>query len=103
MKAIRSDEYGRADIDQDKCVSCGMCLANCPFGAIADKAQIFQCIQALRSDTPVYAAIAPAVGGQFGKNISPGKLRSAFKALGFADVVEVAIGADLCTLQEAED
>ncbi|MBQ6233988.1 MAG: 4Fe-4S dicluster domain-containing protein [Clostridia bacterium] len=103
MKAIRSDEYGRADIDQEKCVSCGMCLANCPFGAIADKAQIFQCIQAIRSDTPVYAAIAPAIAGQFGQQLTPEKMRAAFKALGFAEVVEVAIGADLCTLQEAED
>ena len=103
MKAIRSDVYGRADIDQEKCVSCGMCLANCPFGAIADKAQIFQCIQALRSDTPVYAAIAPAIAGQFGKELTPDKMRAAFRALGFEDVVEVAIGADLCTLQEAED
>ena len=103
MKAIKSDEYGRAEIDQEKCVSCGMCLANCPFGAIADKAQIFQCIQAIRSDTPVYAAIAPAIAGQFGKELSPEKMRAAFQALGFKDVVEVAIGADLCTLQEAED
>ena len=103
MKAIRSDEYGRADIDQDKCVSCGMCLANCPFGAIADKAQIFQCIQAIRSDVPVYAAIAPAIAGQFGKDLNPEKMRAAFRQLGFTDVVEVAIGADLCTLQEAED
>ena len=103
VKAIRTDEYGRADIDQDKCVSCGMCLANCPFGAIADKAQIFQCIQAIRSDVPVYAAIAPAIAGQFGKDLGPEKMRAAFKALGFAEVVEVAIGADLCTLQEAED
>ncbi len=103
MKAIVSDEYGRAEIDQEKCVSCGMCLANCPFGAIADKAQIFQTIQALRSDTPVYAAIAPAFAGQMGPEMTPGKLRAAFKALGFADAVEVAIGADLCTLQEAED
>ena len=103
MKAIKSDEYGRAEIDQEKCVSCGMCLANCPFGAIADKAQIFQCIQALRGDAPVYAAIAPAVAGQFGKDLSPEKMRAAFRALGFQDVVEVAIGADLCTLQEAED
>ena len=103
MKAIRSDEYGRADIDQEKCVSCGMCLANCPFGAIADKAQIFQCIQALRSDTPVYAAIAPAIAGQFGRDLSPEKMRAAFRALGFKDVVEVAIGADLCTLEEAKD
>ena len=103
MKAIKSDEYGRAEIDQEKCVSCGMCLANCPFGAIADKAQIFQCIQALRSDTPVYAAIAPAIAGQLGKDLTPGKVRAAFKALGFEDIVEVSIGADLCTLQEARD
>ena len=103
MKAIKSDEYGRAEIDQEKCVSCGMCLANCPFGAIADKAQIFQCIQAIRSETPVYAAIAPAIAGQFGKELSPEKMRAAFRALGFHDVVEVAIGADLCTMQEARD
>ena len=103
MKAIRSDEYGRADIDQEKCVSCGMCLANCPFGAIADKAQIFQCIQAIRSDVPVYAAIAPAIAGQFSQELTPDRVRDAFRKLGFADVVEVAVGADLCTLQEAED
>ena len=102
MKAIGSDAYGRAVIDQEKCVSCGMCLANCPFGAIADKAQIFQVIQAIRSDTPVYAAIAPAVVGQFGPDLPLNKMRSAFKALGFADAVEVAIGADLCTIEEAD-
>ena len=31
------------------------------------------------------------------------KVRPAFQALGFKDVVEVAVGADLCTIQEAED
>jgi len=103
MNAIGSDEYGRAEIDNDKCVSCGMCLANCPFGAIADKAQIFQVIQAIRSDVPVYAAIAPAATGQFGADFTPEKMRPAFKALGFEDVVEVAIGADLCTIEEAKD
>ena len=103
MKAISSDEYGRAEIDQEKCVSCGMCLANCPFGAIADKAQIFQTIQALRSDVPVYAAVAPAWEGQFGPRLTADKLRAAFQKLGFADIMEVAIGADLCTIEEAKD
>ena len=28
MDAIGSDELGRAKIDYDKCVSCGMCLVN---------------------------------------------------------------------------
>lgn len=102
MNAISSDEYGRAKIDQEKCVSCGMCLVNCPFGAIADKAQIFQTIQAIKGDAPVYAAIAPAIFSQFPK-LKPEKVRSAFKALGFTDTFEVAIGADLCTIEEAKD
>lgn len=103
MKAIGTDQYGRADIDQSKCVSCGMCLVNCPFGAIADKAQIFQTIQALRSDVPVYAAIAPSVAGQFGPNLTTEQLRAAFQKLGFKDIVEVAVGADLCAMEEADD
>lgn len=102
MDAIKSDELGRAEIDPDKCVSCGMCLVSCPFGAIIDKSQIYQTITALKSDTPVYAAIAPAFAGQFG-NVSTGKIRTAFKELGFEDVLEVAVGADLCTIEEAQD
>ena len=48
MNAIGSDEYGRAEIDQDKCVSCGQCLVSCPFSAIVDKGQIFQTVMALK-------------------------------------------------------
>ena len=103
MDAITSDENGKANIDYDKCVSCGQCLVNCPFGAIADKSQIFQTIRAIQSGEKVYAAVAPAFVGQFGPKVTPGKLRAAMKELGFADVFEVAIGADLCAKQEAED
>lgn len=103
MDAIHSDENGKAVIDNSKCVSCGMCLVNCPFGAIADKSQIFQVIRAIQTGERVYAAVAPAFVGQFGPKVTPGKLRAAMKALGFADVFEVAIGADLCATQEAID
>ena len=103
MDAIHSDPNGRADIDYDKCVSCGQCLVNCPFGAIADKSQIFQMIRAIQAGERVYAAVAPAFVGQFGPKVTPGKLRAAMKQLGFADIIEVAIGADLCAAQEAED
>lgn len=103
MDAIHSDENGKADIDEDKCVSCGMCLVNCPFGAIADKSQIFQVIRAIQAGERVYAAVAPAFVGQFGPKVTPGKLRAAMMELGFADVFEVAIGADLCATQEAID
>ena len=103
MDAIGSDEEGRARIDYDKCVSCGMCLVNCPFGAIADKSQIFQLIHAMKHGSQVIACVAPAFVSQFGDKVTPAKLRSAMRQIGFSDVVEVAIGADLCTIEEAED
>ena len=47
------------------------------------------------------ASIAPAFHGQFSESVTPGKLRSAFKALGFQGMVEVALFADVLTLKEA--
>ena len=103
MNAITSDERGRAVIDQDKCVSCGMCLVNCPFGAIVDKGQLFQLIHAINKGQKVVAIIAPAFWGQFGDKVTPGQIKEAMKMLGFAALEEVAIGADLCAIEEAEE
>ena len=102
MDAIGSDSLGRAKIDYEKCVSCGMCLVNCPFGAIADKSQIFQLIHAMKNGDKVIAIVAPAFVGQF-KGATTAKLRKAMRILGFEKTEEVAIGADLCTIEEAED
>ena len=103
MDAIVSDEQGRAVIDQNKCVACGQCLVSCPFGAIADKGQIFQVIQSILQGDKVIAIVAPAFIGQFGKHSTPGKFIAAMKQLGFKRIVEVAVGADMCTLEEAKD
>ena len=103
MNAIGKDQYGRADIDYDKCVNCGQCLVNCPFGAIVDKGQIFQLIHAIKKGEKVIAIIAPAFWGQFGEKVTPGQILTAMKQLGFDRVMEVAIGADLCTIEEAKD
>lgn len=102
MDAIGSDEHGRADINYEKCVSCGQCLVNCPFGAIADKSQLVQVIWSILGGEEVIAAVAPAFVGQFGGKGNVGKLREAFRLLGFSGVEEVAIGADLCAVEEAE-
>lgn len=102
MNAIGSDQFGRADIDYEKCVSCGQCLVNCPFGAIADKSQIAQVIFSIIGGDEVIAIVAPAFVGQFGGKGNVGKLRNAFAQLGFAGVEEVAIGADLCAIEEAD-
>ena len=103
MDAIESDEHGRAKINQDKCVACGQCLVSCPFGAIVDKGQIFQVISSILQGDKVIAIVAPAFIGQFGKFSTPGKFVSAMKVLGFDKVVEVAVGADMCTIEEAKD
>ena len=103
MDAIESDEQGRAKINQDKCVACGQCLVSCPFGAIVDKGQIFQVIQSIIKGDRVIAIVAPAFIGQFGKHSTPGKFIAAMKKLGFARIVEVAVGADMCTVEEAKD
>ena len=103
MDAIGSDEHGRAVINQTKCVSCGQCLVSCPFGAIADKGQIFQLIQSILKGDQVIAIVAPAYVGQFGKHATPEKFVAAMKELGFDRCVEVAVGADMCTIEEAKD
>ena len=101
VKAIESDEQGRASINQDKCVSCGMCMVSCPFGAISDKSQIFQLSHALREGTEIIAEIAPAYINQFGEDVTPGQFRSALKQLGFSNIYEVALGADIGCISEA--
>ena len=103
VKAIESDEYGRAVINQDKCLSCGMCIVSCPFGAIADKSQIFQLIRCMKNGGEVVAEIAPAYAGQFGKEATPDKIYAALLKLGFSQVYEVALGADIGAVTEAHD
>ena len=103
VNAIESDEYGRAKINYDKCVSCGQCLVSCPFSAIADKSQIFQLIQAIKRGDEVIAEVAPAFVGQFGPLASPEKVRAALRKIGFEHIYEVARGADIGAVEEAEE
>ncbi|MBE5922662.1 MAG: 4Fe-4S dicluster domain-containing protein [Lachnospiraceae bacterium] len=102
VSAIETDPQGRAMINPDKCVSCGMCMVSCPFGAIADKSQIFQMIRALQTGQKMIAIVAPAIAGQFGKDVTLGMIKTALMQLGFADVFEVAKGADEGAMHEAK-
>ena len=102
VNAIKSDQHNRADIDNDLCVSCGQCMVACPFGAIADKSQIFQLIKSMKSGKKIIAQVAPAFTGQFGPQVTPDMLKTALKELGFADVYETAIGADMGAIAEAK-
>ncbi len=101
VNAIESDNQGRAAINPEKCVSCGMCMVSCPFGAIADKSQIFQLTHALKTGKEIIAEVAPAFIGQFGSSVTPRKFKAALLALGFSEVYEVALGADIGAIAEA--
>jgi len=100
-----ADIYRRSEepvIVNNKCISCGECIASCDFGALADKIEFIPLVNLLKDgNTVVFAAVAPAIAGQFGDNVSMGQLRTAFKLMGFADMVEVAMFADILTIKEA--
>jgi iron only hydrogenase large subunit-like protein len=99
--AISRDEFDRVKIDHEKCLGEGDCLEACSFGALAEKSAFVPLIEILREKSgPVYASVAPAFAGQFGPAVTPGKLRSALLKVGFAEMVETALYADLITMKE---
>lgn len=102
FSAIRRDENGRVIIDADQCVGCGDCVERCRESNLKERRDLVPLIELLqRHDTPVFAMIAPAFLGQFTAEVTVGRLRAAFKRLGFQGMLEVALFADLLTLKEA--
>lgn len=104
--AIAMGENRKAAIDVNKCVSCGACTYQCPFGAVMDKSFLVEAIQMLqgaqRWNFRVYAVVAPSIVGQFAP-ASLGQVVTGLKQLGFYDVAEVALGADLTAKVESEE
>ena len=101
FSAIERDEDGKIHIAPD-CTGCMACIRNCEQGAFVERKDAIPLMQRLRErEVPVYAMIAPAFLGQFGEGITSGKLRAAFKQLGFYGMLEVALFADILTLKEA--
>lgn len=103
VRAITSDYLGRAQIEHNRCVACGQCISACPFGAIADNSEIYQLIKSIKHGHELYAIIAPSFAGQFGPLVTAEQIREAIKLLGIKDMVEVGLGADLTTMNEAKE
>ena len=104
------NEDKAAIIDNSKCIQCGACVYQCPFGAIADKSYILDTINLLlgskayspESDYKVYAIVAPSISSQF-SYAKLGQVITGLKKLGFHDVIEAALGADMVALAEAKE
>ena len=101
VRAIHKGNKGRAEIDFEKCTSCGRCMRACPFGAVMERSEVLPVLRALASGRHVTALMAPAIVGQFPGG--PARIVTALRRLGFSDVMEVALGADVTSQREAAE
>ena len=110
VKAITMNDDKAAQIDNSKCIQCGACVYQCPFGAISDKSYIIDAVELLKNSSAmsekgeykVYAIVAPSISSQF-SYAKLGQVITGLKQLGFHDVIEAALGADMVALAEAKE
>ena len=108
VKAISMNDEKAAKIDNAKCIQCGACVYQCPFGAIMDKSYILDAIDILKQSEKnvgnhkVYAIVAPSISSQF-SYAKLGQVITGLKVLGFHDVIEAALGADMVAMSEAKE
>lgn len=101
--AISTAEDMSAHINDEKCISCGACVYQCPFGAISDRSSIVEIINLLKNpENHVYAIVAPAIASQF-DYAKFGQVITGIKQLGFYQVIETALGADMVAYSEAQE
>ncbi len=100
--AIMYDKNNKSTyINYDLCVGCGLCIDSCKEGKILDKIDFIPIADLIKNNETVIAAVAPAIIGQFGENVSLDQLRAALIKAGFSDMIEVAFTADMLTIKEA--
>ena len=110
VKAISMNHERAATIDNSKCIQCGACVYQCPFGAIMDKSYMLDAIEILKKSERnakdgscrVYAIVAPSISSQF-TYAKLGQVITGLKKLGFHDVIEAALGADMVAMEEAKE
>lgn len=93
------------------CMQCGQCIINCPVGALSEKENIHDVINALNDPTKhVVVQTAPAVraslGEEFGFPIGTritSKMVAGLRRIGFDKVYDTNFGADLTIMEEGTE
>lgn len=94
VKAIKFKDH-QAIIDDKRCIACGQCFVVCPQNARDVKSDSLKVEEALKDKMKkVVALIAPSFAGFYQNK---GGFVSGLKKLGFSQVVEVSVGAEIVT------
>ncbi len=99
-KAIKV-ENGQAMVIEERCIVCGNCVKVCAQKAKLIEDSTASVKQFLVSNRPVFACLAPSFPAAFSP-ITPGKIITAVRRLGFHAVWEVAFGAELISVEYAK-
>lgn len=92
-KAIRVHQ-GQAWIKEEYCIDCGECIRNCEHHA---KYAATDELEEIKKYKYAVALVPPSFYGQFTQDIDPAKVMIALKDIGFAQVWDVALGAEAIT------
>lgn len=99
-KAIKVED-GQAVVVEPLCVGCGNCIKVCAQSAKAVESSIGEVQRLLGQPAPIVACLAPSFPAAF-QNYPPGQIISAIRVLGFEEVMEVAVGAELVAREYSE-
>lgn len=105
-----STAFGKP-LSESPCVGCGQCAAVCPTGAIVVKNNISSVWKAIdNANVKTTVQVAPAVRVALGKELgmgdsenAMGKIVAALRRLGFDEVYDTTLGADLTVIEETEE
>lgn len=97
--------------EKKDCIFCGQCIIRCPAGAVKEISDLEEVEKALGDKNKIVVVqFAPSIrtsigedfGMGFGQDVT-GKLISALKKTGFKEVFDVCVGADVTTIEEADE
>ena len=105
-----STAFGKP-LAESPCVGCGQCAVVCPTGAIVVKANLDPVWKAIDNpEVKTTVQIAPAVRVALGRELGVtdgenvmGKIVAALRRIGFDEVYDTTLGADLTVLEESEE